>query len=208
MASSQQPTAVLVPVVTSTHQPTSALISQAHYADLPITGWTCDWQSIWHHTDFDCQAIVKMTEGGNLWGLMRYSLYPYDPEDIPPKPKFLFIENVEAHPARRKSFMSRYTQKMSIPEPFINPVGRWLVWHACQIALDYCMVDEGTVLGLTATSDAVAYYRDIIGMPMKNVGLSQVGGDEYAFSFTRDEAQNFCDLQRTAFGNPKATFAS
>lgn len=203
----ENPESFLVPTVTSENRQTTAFIGPASYSDLP-KDWACDWISIWSYTDFDCQAIVKMTEGSNLWGLMRYSLYPYNPDNGPSKPEFLFIENIEAHPARRRRSKYFYRKKPpAAPTPFINPVGKWLIWYACKTALDYCVVGEESVLGLAADADAVDYYRDIVGIPMIDTGLSSIGEDSYAFSFNRDQAQNFCNLQRAAFGDPKAASA-
>lgn len=212
MPSRDAPESFLVPVLKSeggkaTAFKATAFIGPASWNDLP-SDWSCDWRSIWSRTDFDCQAIIKMTESDNLWGMMRYSLYPYNSDEPGNTPNFLFIENIEAHPARQPPETYAYKrEKPRAPVPFVNPVGKWLMWYACKTALDYCSIGAEPILGLGAESRAVDYYRDIIGMKMVDIGLSSTGGDTHAFNFNRDSAQIFCDLQRAAYGNPQAVIA-
>ena len=207
MTSLDAPGSFLVPVITSRGQPATAFIGPITQDNLP-KDWSCNWESIWSYTDFDTQAIIKMTEGKNLWGLMRYTLFSYDSEKQNNRADFLFIENIEAHPARQPTGNYAYREKKrpKAPSPFINPVGKWLIWYACNTALEYCEAEP--VLGLAADLNAVAYYRDIIGMSMVNTGLKAIGGDDYAFSLDRNEAQDFCDLQSSAYGNPQAVISS
>lgn len=199
MALTDNPGSYAVPVVSSTGQIVSAFIGPANKRDLPKT-WGCDWHSIWKHTDFECQAIIKIVESNNLWGLMRYSLFPYPPQTFDKKPEFLYIENIEAHPARRP--FEVYMFKRNRPQqlrPFINPVGKWLIWHACHTALEYCAGGNESVLTLESEPEALGYYRDTIGM-------TEGKGD--AFNFDRDQAAAFCNLQRATYGDPQPVNAT
>lgn len=199
MGLTDNPGSYVVPVISSSGQVMTAFIGPARKTDLP-KNWSCDWQSIWSYTDFDCQAIIKMVHKSNLWGLMRYSLYPYDSEKPNKKPGFLYIENIEAHPARRPRENYFFMRKLPAqPCPFINPVGRWLMWHACHTALEYCAEGNESVLTLESEPDALGYYRDTIGMTEGN-------GD--AFNFNRNQAADFCNFQRATYGDPQSVNAS
>ncbi|MFQ4143653.1 hypothetical protein [Chlorogloeopsis sp. ULAP02] len=65
-----------------------AFLSPAKVDDMP-TNWSFDWSGLWQRTDFECQNIVKLVYAGQIWGLVRYGLYPY-----PGSPEFLEIEQL------------------------------------------------------------------------------------------------------------------
>lgn len=179
-----------------------AFIGPAKEKDLP-TKWECDWPNIWGRADFDCQAVIKLSVNGDLWGLMSYGLYPYPAKPPNLQPKLLILEHLETHPGRRIEKYRFRPKPPPAPSPYINPVGKWLVWHACETALDYCGIDRNPLLLLDATVDAVDYYRDVIGMKMTEGNNSRFGEESYAFSFDGSSAKNFCDLQKRLFGCPQ-----
>lgn len=199
---SDNPGSYWVSVSDSRGQKVTAFIGPAKEKDLP-TKWECDWQTIWENTDFECQAIIKLSVNDELWGLMRYGLYPYPLDPSHPSPEILILENIETHPARRMEEYRFKPKPPSAPSPYIKPVGKWLVWHACRTALDCCGIHRNPLLVLDATVDAVDYYRDIIGMQMTDDRTSRFGEESYAFSFDGSSAKNFCDLQKHLFGCPQ-----
>jgi hypothetical protein len=131
----------VVPVLSSGMM-LEAVLEPALQSDMPID-WRCNWPSIWRNSDFDCQAIVKLSVGTTLWGLMRYGLYPYP---FPAgRAAFLDVENLEAHPSRVTSEIAAGKRLASPPSGLrVAPVGKWLMWHACDMALKSC-----TNIGLT-----------------------------------------------------------
>jgi hypothetical protein len=201
------PNSYFAPVFSLLEQPVTAFLGPALEQDLP-EDWECDWRYIWQRTDFECQAIIKISVEGNLWGLMRYGLYPYPFKKPKLRPEFLLLENLEAHPARQPS--EKYAFKKgppSPPNPYINPVGKWLIWYACQTALESCNLETEPLIALEAKPDAVDYYRDIIGMTMIDTVTSSFGEDSYAFSLNRNPAEDFCTRQRTEYGDPRQAAA-
>lgn len=206
MAPTDNPSSYWVNVVSQDRRSISAFLGPAVEKILPVD-WECDWRNIWRKTDFDCQAIIQISVKENLWGLMRYGLYPYPSTRPDLKPEFLFLENLEAHPARQPP--DRYafrTGPPSPPNPYVKPVGKWLIWHACQTALEYCDLKSDRLVSLGAKTDAVDYYRDIIGMTLVNTVSGSFGEDSYAFSFNKNQAEAFCARQRSQYGKPQRYF--
>lgn len=194
-----EPASYLVPVKTTLGQVLTARIEPAKKDSLP-TDWAFEWDYIWEITSFDCEAIIQLTVEGNLWGLIRYGLYPFPAQ----KPNFLWLHHLEAHPARRPPEEYAYRRSPpSPPNPYVDPVGRWLMWNICRTALDYCNHEPDPLIVVEAKSNAVDYYRDVIGMTMVNTTVSSIGVDNYAFHFTRDQAEAFCLHHRTQYGDPQ-----
>jgi hypothetical protein len=49
-----------------------------------LQGFKCDWTRLWSNTDFDCEALVKLTYQGKIHGIIKFALYPYPrPSGIP-----------------------------------------------------------------------------------------------------------------------------
>ena len=46
--------------------------------------WTFDWRGFWQNADFDCEAIVKLSCRGEVFGLVRFGLYPFV-DNAPPQ---------------------------------------------------------------------------------------------------------------------------
>jgi hypothetical protein len=87
------------------------------------TNWTFNWQELWRRTDFDLQNIVKLVYDQQIWGLIRYTVFPY-----PGLPETLEIEQLETNPISRGQQANR----------LIIPIGKWLIWYATQLGLRYC----------------------------------------------------------------------
>ncbi|MEH2123198.1 MAG: hypothetical protein V7K44_02115 [Nostoc sp.] len=165
-----------------------AMLSPATNNDMP-TNWSFNWFNLWQNTDFDCQNIVKLVYEGKVWGLVRYGLYPY-----PGSPKFLEIEQIEAHPTSRGEGAER----------FMEPIGKWLIWYATKVALELCQTetDEPLVV-LVALDTALSYYSNNVGMEYLGSVTIAPEEDGYAFRFLRKAALSFCDQQESLRGVPK-----
>ncbi|AFZ55832.1 hypothetical protein H6G54_26945 [Anabaena cylindrica FACHB-243] len=168
-------------------------ISSAIIDDLP-TNWTCNWLNIWNETAFYCQNIVKLVYNGQVWGLVKYSLYPYFYPELAP-PIFMEINNLEAHPTSRGDASAR----------LIEPIGKWLVWYAIKVALEFCQAKaEEPLVILEAVDDAVSYYRDKVQMEYLGFSRSTPSGEDlYAFRFSRTAAEQFCQRQESEWGKAK-----
>ena len=178
----------LVPVRIQGAEIEKAIIAPATVDDLPYD-WTCNWPELWKKTDFDLQNIVKLVYNQQLWGLVKYGLYPY-----PGQPEILEIENLEANPISTGQQAKR----------LISPIGKWLIWYGVQVGLRNCsaLVSNPLVV-LIALDSAFDYYRDIIGMEYVGPMTIAPGEDGYAFKFNRENAVAFCTRQEREWG--KAT---
>lgn len=112
----------LVSVQTRETGQQTALLTSALSSDMP-TDWTFDWPGLWQRTDISCQNIVKLVYQEQVWGLVRYGLYPY-----PGTPRFLEIEQLEANPTSRGEIALR----------LIQPIGKWLIWYSTKVGLQSC----------------------------------------------------------------------
>ncbi|WP_334863187.1 hypothetical protein [Nostoc sp.] len=117
------------------------MLSPAKKNEMP-TNWSFNWLNLWQNTDFECQNIVKLVYKGKVWGLVRYGLYPY-----PGSPKFLEIEQIEAHPTSRGEGAER----------FMEPIGKWLIWYASKVGLELCQTEtDKPLVVLVALDTAVS----------------------------------------------------
>jgi hypothetical protein len=157
----------------------------ANVEDMPLN-WRCNWLNLWDSSDFDCQAIIKMSYKQKLVGLLKLSLYP-PLSDSSLAPHFLEINNIEALSHRE-----------------FNPVGFWLIWYACNIALLTCTAaDDESLVILDSLEEAMTYYRDKVMMEFQGLTTIAPGEDGYAFSFTRQGATDFCRRIESRYGKPK-----
>jgi hypothetical protein len=194
------PQSLIVPVRSSDGRILEAVLESAVESDMP-QNWQCNWPVIWQNSDFACQLIVKLSVDRTLWGLIRYGLYPYP--FLTDKAAFLNIENLEAHPSRRPDDIVYSRSQPSPPTAFtVTPVGQWLIWHACDMALHFCTNDQ-PLITLVALSGAVDYYRDVIGMNFAGVASAAPGEDGYAFTFGKSEAKAFRDRIQTQYGQAR-----
>lgn len=165
----------------------NAILSPATAADMPVN-WTCSWPTFWENTDFELGSIVKLEYQNQVWGLIRYILYPY-----PGVPEILEIENLEANPVSRGQQANR----------LIEPIGKWLIWYATQVSLRYCSGGSSDTLTLLVSlDDALEYYRDIIEMEYVGQTTIAPGEDGYVFKFSREKATQFCWKHEQRWGDP------
>ena len=172
-------------IQTSSSERELALLTSATESDMPVN-WTCAWQTIWNKMDSDCQGIIKLVYQNQIWGLMRYGIYPY-----PGIPNNLVIEHLEANPISQGQIVNRLVQ----------PIGKWLIWYAIQKALETCNIDDNdSLLVLISLEDAFDYYRDTIKMEyVEDVTLAP-GEDGYVFRFTKKQAIAYTQKHQSQWG--------
>lgn len=170
-----------------------AFISPATIDDMP-TNWSCNWLNICNETAFYCQNIVKLVYRNKIWGLIKYSLYPYTYPDLNP-PIYLEINNLEAHPTSRGDVATR----------LIEPIGKWLIWYATKVAFKFCQVTPvESFVWLESLDKAVPYYRDKVQMEYLGFSRSTPSGEDlYVFRFSRTAAAEFCQRHEARWGKPK-----
>ena len=138
-----------VKINTNASEGERAILAPASESDMCLD-WTCDWSNIWATMDSDCQAIIKLVYQNQIWGLMRYGIYPY-----PGTPYFVEIEHLEANPITQGKLVNR----------LVSPVGKWLIWYAIKGATSTCTVkNNAPLVFLVSLEKAFKYYRDIIEM--------------------------------------------
>jgi hypothetical protein len=146
--------------------------------------WCCKWLNFWEYADWDCEGIVKLTLENNILGLIHFALYPYP--FLNNKPEYLEILHIECLTGDKR---------------LVNPVGFWLIWYVCQIAINNCQGDnkEGIIL-LDALEQAIGYYRDKV--MMESIGWKTIapGEEGYAFRFTQKSAKKFCTRIQRKYG--------
>lgn len=170
-----------------------AQLAPATEQDIPSEGWRCSWGDILEETDPDCQGFVKMEFEGEVFGLIRYGLYPY-----PGTPGFLEIENVEANP----SSIIYANGSPVVRERLVKPVGSWLIWYATKVALHLVTADQDVLVVLVAKEHAVDFYRNVIKMNYQGATNIAPGEDGYVFTLSREQAECFCSEQEVKYGLP------
>lgn len=162
----------------------SAIISKAKLEDMP-TDWRCNWVRIFENTQEEYyERIVKMEYKSSAIALMKFSLYFNAPEQV----EVVEINNLEALPKGKR---------------IVDPVGRWLIWYASNIALQYCPQDPSSqILFLSSLEDAFSFYKDKIMMEYIEPVTLGPGEDGYAFRFNRANAYRFCEKQEKTYGCP------
>jgi hypothetical protein len=165
-----------------------AVLSPAKANDIP-TDWYCSWLDFWNNANLECENIVKLVYEDKIWGLVHYGLYPY-----PGYPRFLEIEHIEAHLISRGDTAER----------LIQPIGKWLIWYATRVSLEFCQTqaDDPLVI-LEALDTAVSYYRDKVQMEYLGFTRSTPGEDLYGFRFSRTAAAEFCQQHESGWGGAK-----
>ncbi len=161
-----------------------AFLCPAISSDMP-TDWEFSWQELWLLSDFGYQGIVKLIYADTIWGLIRYSVFPFQDRQI------VEVEHLEANPI---STYDKYPR-------LVEPIGKWLIWYVAKLALTRCScADIDPLIILASVTDSVDYYRDIIKMEYLGNAPSAPGEDAYAFRFTREKAREFCDTQERVCG--------
>jgi hypothetical protein len=176
-----------VRVLTQERGEQEAVISPATVDDMP-SNWTFRWKELWRRTDFDLQSIVKLVYNQQVWGLIRYIVFPY-----PGIPETLEIQHLESNPVSRGQEANR----------LIEPIGKWLFWYATQVGLQYCSGGlSDTPIILVSLDSAFDYYRDIIEMQYVGATNLAPGEDGYVFKFSRDNAAAFTRRHESQWGIP------
>jgi hypothetical protein len=168
----------------------TALLLPAKQEDMPLD-WDFDWKGLWEETNFNHQGLTKFVFQSNVFGLVRYSIYP-----LPDAPKSIFIDQIEAAPSTRGEGVDR----------LIEPVGKWLLWYVAQVAFSHCVKNSRSkddyLVILESLSSAFDYYRDKIKMEYLEPGCGAPGEDAYIFAFSWDKASKFCKRQERQYGLP------
>lgn len=173
----------VVPILTRSNKET-ALITPARKEDMP-NDWGFDWHGLWERTDFDCQNIVKLVYAKQVFGLIRYGLYPYPYQE---KPVYLEIEQVQANPLSQGKAKDR----------IIRPIGKWLIWYVTRESLQKCIGGtDGTIAVLTAKDkeSLIEYYSNTVQMEYQGPDTIAPGEDGHVFTFSRQAAEQFCTRQ-------------
>jgi hypothetical protein len=150
-----------------------AFLEEAEQSDITeislLPGFKCDWTRLWSNTDFDCEALVKLTYQGKIQGIIKFALYPYPPPSG--IPEFTEILNLESLPKETRS---------------AHPLGLWLIWYAVKMCLEFgCSEDSnGSVLVLISVESAIPYYRDQVKMEKLHWTTISPDEDGYAFRFS------------------------
>jgi hypothetical protein len=150
-----------------------------------MPGFQCDWETLWRNTDFDCEALVKLTYQGKIQGIIKFGLYPYPATDE--IPKFIEILNIESVSGENK---------------ITSPIGWWLVWYVVNLCLKVaCSGDsKGSILVLVSLKLAIPYYRDKVKMEGLQWTTISPYEEGYAFRFSKDQAIDFIIRTRTKYG--------
>ena len=172
-------------IKSNTRERELAILTPATESDLPVN-WTCAWKNIWNKMDSDCQAIIKLVYQNQIWGLMRYGIYPY-----PGIPNNVVIEHLEANPISIGQLANR----------LVSPIGKWLIWYAIQGAIQTCNVDnDDSLVVLISVEEAFEYYRDTIEMEYVGDATLAPGEDGYVFRFTKQQAIAYSQRHESQWG--------
>ncbi|WP_009631988.1 hypothetical protein [Synechocystis sp. PCC 7509] len=167
----------------------NACLEPAKKEDMPPVqslDFTFAWREFWQKSDFDCEAIIKLSCQGEILGLIRFGLYPYGLGDY--TPEYIEVLHLQCVSKERRS---------------VNPVGFWLLWYAIQIGFSYCIGEtDGTLLKLDSLEDAIPYYRDKVKMDGLGWINTPSGEANYAFKFTQERAKEFCIRIEQEYGYP------
>ncbi|MFQ4143652.1 hypothetical protein [Chlorogloeopsis sp. ULAP02] len=88
-------------------------------------------------------------------------------------------------------------------ERLIEPIGKWLIWYATKVGLEYCQGEaEALLIFLVSLDTAVSYYRDKVQMEYLKPVTIAPGEDGYAFRFSRTAAA-FCERHESEQGMPR-----
>ncbi len=174
-----------ISIQTNSSETELALLTPATESDMPVN-WTCAWKNIWDKMDSDCQSIIKLVYQNQIWGLMRYGIYPY-----PGTPNNVVIEHLEANPISQGQVINR----------LVKPIGKWLIWYAIQGALEACNIDnDDSLVVLISVEDAFDYYRDTIRMEYVGDVTLAPGEDGYVFRFTKKQAITYSQKHESLWG--------
>jgi hypothetical protein len=175
----------IVNVINQESHPPQATLAPASEEDMTV--WQCHWPNIWMQSDWDCDAIIKLQYQGIIQGLMRMALYPYGSANPEDDFQYIEIRNIESN-----------------PDKLIIPVGQWLIWYACKIALSNCSGDgNGYYLKLDSLLQAASYYRQKVKMDFIDTTNISPTEEGYVFGFKKEKAIKFCRELETRYQFPR-----
>ncbi|AFY70783.1 hypothetical protein Pse7367_2523 [Thalassoporum mexicanum PCC 7367] len=173
--------------IRSRGEPQIAQLSFASQDEMPIN-WVFYWDELWQRTYFESERIIKLTYTDQVFGLIRYAIYPNQDDR-----QFLEILHLEANPVSSGKTDSRS----------VEPIGKWLIWYSAKTALTVCSNSGDHLLViLTSVEDAIDYYRDKVGMEFIDFETIAPGEEGYVFGFKRSAAAEFCRQQEALHGKP------
>lgn len=170
--------------------PDIAYLSEANENDIAeislLSGFQCDWETLWKNTDFNCEALVKLTYQGKIQGIVKFGLFP--PYAAPDEmSQFMEILNIES---------------IARTDRIISPAGLWLIWYVVEMCLKLgCNGDsQGSVLVLVSLESAISYYRDKVKMEgLQWITISPYE-EGYAFRFSKNQAIEFLYGTQAEYG--------
>lgn len=114
LSETEDPTPVYkVKVVDNLGIKVDAYLEPAKREDMPPINspdFTFAWGEFWRMSDFDCEAIIKLSYQGKLLGLIRFGLYPYPFPDN--APEYIEVSHLQCVSKERR---------------LVNPIGFWLL---------------------------------------------------------------------------------
>jgi hypothetical protein len=185
-----------VPVTTSDSQSHHVALSEASIIDfsaLPPQKFGYPWKQIYSslHNPY-WGEIIKISNEGNIQGFIRYELLP-QPEDIDPED----IEKLNHQLLEVKHLETVQTDRIG------EPLGKWLLWYAIQVACVYCSgTANNKLVTLVAVPTSKSYYEKKIEMNYDQSVPLPDGTIGHAFSFSRECAEQFCRKQEIEHGIP------
>lgn len=184
----------LVPTVTSDGNIARALLSQAAKQDMCNSSFGFSWSYLWDISNFDWGNIIKISYKDRTLGLVRYELQPQpeveDPQEIASlQHQLVNILHLEAISGQHR---------------VMEPLGKWLIWYATRVGLQYCSgTSTGALIALTALPQAELYYRNKIQMEFLDKVIMPSGEYGYAFRFSSVRAKDFCKRHEEQYGFPR-----
>ena len=146
-----------------------------------------DWFNFWSRLDPDCEAIVKLESDGKIQGLIHLAVYPYPIEND--RPEYLEIIALEA---------------TRPPDRRINLVGLYLIWYTSKTSLKLSCGgnEDGSIVRLNSLESAIDYYQNQVKMEGRGWITLSPDEDGYVFTFSREQAVDFCTRIEKQYGIP------
>jgi hypothetical protein len=133
------------------NSPDNAYLTLVNESDILSldSSFECNWKELWNQSDFNCEALVKLTYQGRIQGLIKFAFYPSPvTNEIY---EFTEILNIES------------SSKKDRP---VSPVGLWLIWYVVRVCLDFGVSgdEKGSILQLISLESAIQYYENKVMM--------------------------------------------
>jgi hypothetical protein len=183
-----------VPVIRQKFQTDTATLCPAAFVDMSSPYFDFQWGQIWQNTCFGWEGIVKLSYESRVLGLIQFSIQP---EQEPENDQFI--------PTKQPGFLEvRYLEACQNNEDrLVDPIGKWLIWYAVQIAFHYCEGSKnGSILVLFSIPKACDYYRNQVQMEYESFTTLQQGIETTPFKFTKEGAESYCERLYEEYGRP------